>query len=122
MSKHKRAGGQQGARPEIPLSLTPSLPPSLPPSLRPSSMPVPRDRVAMMGPPERRPDLPRTVTRHRAGHVLARVIVDRVRALGNDGTGARLVWIRGEVGRFAQSELDSLPGAFELLPEEPSAA
>jgi hypothetical protein len=35
---------------------------------------------------------------------------------------ARAVWLRGDVGRFAQSELDSLPGAFELLPEEPSAA
>lgn len=118
MSKHKRAGGQQAARPEIPLSLAPSLPPSL----WPSSSPVPRDRVAMMGVPERRPDPPRTVIRHRAGHVLARVIVDRVRALGNDGTGQRLVWFRGEVGRFAQSEIDSLPGTFELLPEEPSAA
>ncbi len=121
MSKHKRAGGQQAARPEIPLSLAPSLPPSLPPSVRPSSMPVPRDRVAMMGPPERRPDPPRTVIRHRAGHVLARVVVDRVRATGNDGTGQRLVWLRGDVGRFAQSEIDSLPGAFELLPETSAA-
>lgn len=107
MSKHKRAGGNT-APPSIPLALAP----------------VPRDRVAMMGPPERRPDPPRTVTRHRVGHVLARVIVDRVRALGNDGNGTRLVWLRGEVGRFAQGELDSLPGAFELVPEpeEPSAA
>ena len=117
MSKHKRAGGQT-ARPEIPLSLAPSLPPSLPPS----SMPVPRDRVAMMASPERRPAPPRTVIRHRVGHVLARVIVDRVRATGNDGTGQRLVWLRGDVGRFAQSEIDSLPGAFETLPEETSAA
>lgn len=113
MNKHKRAGGQQVARPEIPLSLAPSLPPS--------SMPVPRDRVAMMGPPERRPEPPRTVIRHRAGHVLAKVIVDRVRALGNDGTGQRLVWLRGDVGRFAQSEIDSLPGAFELIPETSAA-
>jgi hypothetical protein len=113
VSKQKRAGGQ-AARPDIPLALAPSLPPS--------SAPVLRDRVAMMGLPERRPDPPRTVARHRAGHVLARVIVDRVRALGNDGTGARIVWLRGEVGRFSQSEIDSLPGAFELLPEEPSAA
>lgn len=117
MSKHKRAGGQQAA-PAVPLALAPSLPPSL----APSSMPVPRDRVAMMGPPERRLAPPRTVIRHRAGHVLARVLSPRVRALGNDGTGSRLVWLRGEVGRFSQSEIDSLPGAFELLPEEPSAA
>jgi hypothetical protein len=104
MSKHKRAGGNT-ALPSIPLALAP----------------VPRDRVAMMGPPERRPNPPRTVIRHRAGHVLAKVIVDRVRALGNDGTGSRLVWLRGDVGRFAQSEIDSLPGAFELLPETSAA-
>lgn len=116
MSKHKRAGGQQ-ATPAVPLALAPSLPPSL----APSSMPVPRDRVAMMGPPERRPEPPRTVIRHRAGHVLAKVIVERVRALGNDGTGQRRVWLRGEVGRFAQSEIDSLPGAFELIPETGAA-
>lgn len=105
MSKQKRAGGQ-AARPEIPLALAP----------------VPRDRVAMMAPPAPRPEPPRTIVRHRAGHVLARVIAPRVRALGNDGNGARIVWLQGDVGRFSQSEIDSVPGAFELLPEEPGAA
>lgn len=51
------------------------------------------------------------------GYVLAEVVVDKVRAQGNDGKGRRDTWRRGQFGVFSPSVVASLPGVFDVADE-----
>ena len=59
-------------------------------------------------------DDPRRGRVYPIGYVFAEVVAEKIRARGNDGKGRRNIWRRGELGVFAPSEVDSLPGCFAV--------